>query len=478
METKNENVYVPAFYANRSIFITGGTGFLGKALIEKLLRSCPDVREIFVLIRPKKGLSVNDRLNKILSNKLFDLLRSRQPSAFDKIVPVTGYVAKENLGLLPSDREMLIDRVSIIFHVAASVRFDEGLKDAIFNNTRSTRDICILASEMKNLVVLLHVSSTYTQTDKLVVDEVLYPSKFDWKKAIEVAERVDEHVLRILTTKYLENMPNTYTFTKRLAEQVISDYSESLPCAIIRPSIVISTTYDPMPGWIDNFNGPVGMLIGGGKGILRVLWSDPNINSDYVPVDVTIKAMILIAWKRGIRKDKITDVCHCSSSLMKCMDVKTIVEIGLDIVKEIPLNNVVWKPRTTITKNYFVYYSLVLILHIIPAMFLDEIMKLFGVQPMLVRLQRKVYVSNRALSYFLLNQWTFRNQNMITMLDNLSAENQKDFGYPYKDVDVVQYFNYLNNIVFNFRDGIIGAKLYLLNESMDELEASKRHYNR
>ncbi|KAL0103222.1 hypothetical protein PUN28_017510 [Cardiocondyla obscurior] len=223
-----------------------------------------------------------------------------------------------------------------------------------------------------------------------------------------------------------------------------------------------------MPGWIDNFNGPVGMLIGGGKGILRVLWSDPNINSDYVPVDVTIKAMILIAWKRGIRKDKITDVCHCSSSLMKCMDVKTIVEIGLDIVKEIPLNNVVWKPRTTITKNYFVYYSLVLILHIIPAMFLDEIMKLFGVQPMLVRLQRKVYVSNRALSYFLLNQWTFRNQNMITMLDNLSAENQKDFGYPYKDVDVVQYF----------KDGIIGAKLYLLNESMDELEASKRHYNR
>ncbi|KAL0103228.1 hypothetical protein PUN28_017510 [Cardiocondyla obscurior] len=155
METKNENVYVPAFYANRSIFITGGTGFLGKALIEKLLRSCPDVREIFVLIRPKKGLSVNDRLNKILSNKLFDLLRSRQPSAFDKIVPVTGYVAKENLGLLPSDREMLIDRVSIIFHVAASVRFDEGLKDAIFNNTRSTRDICILASEMKNLVASL-----------------------------------------------------------------------------------------------------------------------------------------------------------------------------------------------------------------------------------------------------------------------------------------------------------------------------------
>lgn len=155
METnaRATNTYIPSFYAGRSIFITGATGFLGKVLIEKLLRSCPNVAEIFVLIRPKKGLSVSDRLKKMLDNKLFDVLRSEQPSSFDKVIAITGDIAADNLGLLPIEKQMLTEKVSIIFHVAASVRFDEGLKEAIFNNTRSTRDICILAKKMKQLVV-------------------------------------------------------------------------------------------------------------------------------------------------------------------------------------------------------------------------------------------------------------------------------------------------------------------------------------
>lgn len=61
------NQYIPAFYAGKSILITGATGFLGKVLIEKLLRSCPDVREIFLLMRPKKGMPIDGRLGKILA---------------------------------------------------------------------------------------------------------------------------------------------------------------------------------------------------------------------------------------------------------------------------------------------------------------------------------------------------------------------------------------------------------------------------
>jgi len=70
MEKNTRDTYIPAFFADRSILITGGTGFLGKALIEKLLRSCPDIAKVYLLIRPKKGLDINERLKKMLENKV------------------------------------------------------------------------------------------------------------------------------------------------------------------------------------------------------------------------------------------------------------------------------------------------------------------------------------------------------------------------------------------------------------------------
>lgn len=45
----------------------------------------------------------------------------------------------------------------------------------------------------------------------------------------------------------------------------------------------------------------MGLMIGGGKGVLRVILANPQILSDYIPVDVAIKAMIIAAWKRGIK---------------------------------------------------------------------------------------------------------------------------------------------------------------------------------
>lgn len=58
------------FYNGKTVFITGGTGFLGVCLIEKLLRSIPDLKTIYLLVRPKKGKTVEERLEEIKKNSV------------------------------------------------------------------------------------------------------------------------------------------------------------------------------------------------------------------------------------------------------------------------------------------------------------------------------------------------------------------------------------------------------------------------
>lgn len=59
---------IKEFYKNSTIFITGGTGFIGKVLIEKLLRTCSSLTAIYVLVRPKRGLSSEQRYADLIKN--------------------------------------------------------------------------------------------------------------------------------------------------------------------------------------------------------------------------------------------------------------------------------------------------------------------------------------------------------------------------------------------------------------------------
>jgi FlaA1/EpsC-like NDP-sugar epimerase len=56
---------IPEFYRNKNVFVTGGSGFIGKVLIEKLLRSCPDIQGVILLMRDKKRRSFDERLHSI-----------------------------------------------------------------------------------------------------------------------------------------------------------------------------------------------------------------------------------------------------------------------------------------------------------------------------------------------------------------------------------------------------------------------------
>ena len=97
-------------------------------------------------------------------SQAYDRLRSENPGGFDKIKIVHGDCTRLGLGLSDEDRETLHREVGVVFHGAASVRFDEPLSKAVLLNVRGTREVVELAKGMLRLKV-----RRYTSLQRLLV---------------------------------------------------------------------------------------------------------------------------------------------------------------------------------------------------------------------------------------------------------------------------------------------------------------------
>lgn len=75
--------------------------------------------------------------------------------------------------------------------------------------------------------------------------------------------------------------------------------------------IVTAAWKEPIPGWVDNLNGPTGILVGAGKGVIRSMHCNSEYIADVVPVDVSVNSLLLAAWKVGLegRKNQV-EVYH------------------------------------------------------------------------------------------------------------------------------------------------------------------------
>ncbi|KAH0808138.1 hypothetical protein GEV33_014652 [Tenebrio molitor] len=284
---------IEEFYKEQTIFLTGGTGFLGKILIEKLLRQCWDLNKIYVLVRPKKDKSPEERFEELFEYPCFDRIKCKNLS--EKVFLISGDIQKPFLGLRVQDAELLKKETTCVIHAAANVKFDQTLKEAS-HNVRATRDVLELAKHMPNLKVFVHVSTAFSNCVHSHIEERFYTPPMKSVNLLALVDDLDDNTLQAITPKLLGEYPNTYIYTKCITEDLVKTNLQ-VPKAIVRPAIVTSTIQEPVPGWVDNLYGVIGITLAAALGILRSMHAKKNNRARLVPVDYVANCILAAAWK-------------------------------------------------------------------------------------------------------------------------------------------------------------------------------------
>jgi len=459
---------VSATLVGKTIFITGGSGFLGKVLIEKILRKTPDIKKIYMLLRPKKGKEPRQRIEEIFSSPLFHLLKkTRGTDVISQVQPINGDVMMPNLGISPEDRKLLCEEVEIVYHGAATIRFDEPLRKAVLLNTRGTKFMLELAREMKRLQLFVHISTSYCHLQEKVLYEKAYPPPTDPHKIVRACELLEEDLIEKISKRILGHFPNSYAYTKCLSEGlVVEEMNKGMPIIILRPSIVIPIWIEPLPGWTDNINGPTGLLIGAGKGVIRTMYCDNQGYADYLPVDIAVNGIILTTWNYLGRGDKERTISHLTSSMEWQVSWQEIIDLGKEIVSEkIPLNGCVWYPGGSMKRSKLLHQICVIFFHMIPAYILDFFILLSGNKPVLLRVQERINKGFEVFEYYANNQWEFKNEHVHYLRKVMNKRERFEYKVDGESMDLRKYFE----------DCILSTRLYLLKEMPDTLPAARRH---
>lgn len=309
------------------MLLTGGTGFLGKVVVERLLRCAPEIGRIYLLIRPQSDselpISAATRFEtEILTSGAFDSLAQVygnrwEPFAREKIVPIEGDVSRPCLGLARGDHSALASCVDVIINAAASVTFDAPIDEALLHNTRSVERIAEFARTCRS-AVLVHVSTAYVAGQRKgtiaegplapdvssaevrnidhVVSEVRREAAAGhWQARTTRARLVEEGMRRAKRLGWHDS----YTYTKALGEMVLERDHDGVPAAIVRPTIIESSLRDPAPGWLENLNVGDPIWVEYGRGRMPDFPFGLGAVYDMVPVDLVANALLAVLPRVG-----------------------------------------------------------------------------------------------------------------------------------------------------------------------------------
>jgi fatty acyl-CoA reductase len=349
------------------ILLTGGTGFVGQAILERLLSSHPDTT-VSLLIRSKGSTSATDRLRTLLRKPVFRLWRERVgDDEVERAMSERLRVVEGDLGSVPA----LAADLDIVIHSASSVSFDPPIDQAFETNLGGAVALYTALQESGADPHVVHVSTAYVGgIRKGIVPEARLDHSVDWRSEfdaardarvrVEMASRQPETLRRLLGEARVEHgkegpqavakaseaarvewvrsrlvdygrtraeslgWTDVYTLTKafgeRAAEEMWGDVGHRL--SIVRPAIIESALKHPFPGWIDGFKVADPLILAYGRGLLPEFPGLPDSVLDVIPVDFVVNAILAIA----ARPAPIAQYVHVSSGASNPLPIHRMLQ--------------------------------------------------------------------------------------------------------------------------------------------------------
>ena len=388
-QQRNRTLSVGATLRGKHILLIGATGFIGKVWLANLLGDLPNIGRIYLLVRGNRTATAVARLQRVLEESpVFARLAEGHGDNFcdflrERIEVLDGDISKPGLGVSAELRERLAGTLDLVVNSSGLTDFNPDLRDALAINVRATKYLLDFLGACDH-AALLHLSTTYVvgRRDGRVLESLQknynpagqadFDAEREWQslqrliddtearaESPEITEQVrqmaaeNEHAAKNLQGAALENQirknrfrwlrqeltragmrranelgwPNTYTFTKSLAESLIADFLERHPgkaIAVVRPAIVESSLSQPFRGWNEGINTSASLsyLLGT---FFRQLPSNASKCLDLIPVDLVSRGMTLIAAALVARRH--ARVYHLATSVANPCDMRRSIEL-------------------------------------------------------------------------------------------------------------------------------------------------------
>ncbi|KAL2593830.1 hypothetical protein AAZV13_12G151200 [Glycine max] len=387
------------FLQDKTILVTGATGFLAKIFVEKILRVQPNVKKLYLLLRARDTESATQRLHtEIIGKDLFRLLKEKLGTRFnsfvsEKLAVVPGDISQEDLNLEdPILGEEIFNQTDVIVNLAATTNFDERYDIALSINTLGVLHVLSFAKKCVKLKVLIHVSTAYVcgEREGLILEAphhfgvslngVPGPDIDMEKKKVEdklnqlreegAIEHDIELAMKDLGTQRatMYGWPNTYVFTKAMGEMLVGTTKGNMNVVIVRPTMVTSTYKEPFPGWIEGLRTIDSIVVAYGKGKLVCFLANLEAVFDVIPADMVVNAMLVAMVAHANQPSDI--IYHVGSSVVNPVMYLNLRDYSVRYFTEKPWINRDGKPvkvgKFTILRNMDSFRKYMYIRYLLP----------------------------------------------------------------------------------------------------------------